>query len=272
MDFHRAMLDFFMNDLGGNRVTDAKGNVLYEDEKAAFVSREETNWRYACPPPREGQRGEIWDLLRRDSKTTYMVITSTFTQGRDMLQIHHLIDASFYMNLVRDITDFSRTLQAEKEHDRLTGLYNQGKFMALKESLFRGQDSIAVFNMDVNNLKQINDSCGHEAGNALILKAAESLRRIEARNVMGFRVGGDEFIVVALHVSREEADKLLHRWREGLDALNREPDGIFCVVACGMAYAEAGYVLEEVLARADSLMYEDKKARKNRAEGSFLRG
>lgn len=265
INLDEAMRCFFKNDLGGNRVTNAAGEVLYEDDRSAFVSRETTNWAVACPPPREGQRGELWDLLRRENKSTYMVTTSTITVDSEMLQIHHIVDASLYMNLVQDVTDYSRTMREEKEHDGLTGLYNKGKFMELKRTLFQSLDRIAVFNMDVNNLKHMNDTYGHEAGDGLILKAAESLRRIQARNVMPFRVGGDEFILVAIHVSREEAEQLRRKWEDGLAELNRKPDGINCVIACGMACGEKGYDLEAVLAEADQRMYEDKKAKKGGA-------
>ena len=119
-----------------------------------------------------------------------------------------------------------------------------------------------MFNLDVNNLKYMNDYFDHEAGDALINKAAESLRRIEARNVMTFRVGGDEFMAVALHLSREDALQLKEAWEEGLAECNFRNDGVECVIACGFAYGEKGYDLEALLAEADQQMYEDKKAKK----------
>ena len=264
INLDQIILRFFREDIGGILVTDAEGSFLYSDEKSAFVQREKTNWRTACPPPRPDQKSELWDLVRSTTGETYMVITSTF-QEAETLQIHHLIDTSLYMGLYRDITDYSKTLKDEKEHDGLTGLYNKGKFMNLKQTLFPKQDSIAVFNMDVNNLKHMNDTYGHEAGDKLIKKAAASLRKIEARNVMTFRVGGDEFMVVGLHLSREEADKLRRAWEAGLEELNREDDGVHCVIACGMAYGESGYDLESLLKQADELMYADKKAKKQLA-------
>ena len=260
-----AILRFFREDIGGIRITDAAGGIIYEDEKTAFVSREKTNWAAACPPAREGQRGEAWDLLRSGTHKTYMVVSSTFSEGGDLYQIHHLTDTSLYMDMYRDITDYSRSLKSEKEHDGLTGLYNKGRFMELEKSLFRNQDSIAVFNMDVNNLKTMNDTRGHEAGDMLIQKAAESLKRIEKRNVIPFRVGGDEFMVVALHITRPEAEGIRRDWEEALKNLNRVEDGVNCVIACGLAYGEKGYDLEELLAEADRQMYENKKALKSMA-------
>ena len=80
--------------------------------------------------------------------------------------------------------------------------------------------------------------------------------------MMPFRVGGDEFIVVAMHVSLEEAEQLRRKWEAGLEEMNRMDDGIPCVIACGFAYGEKGYDLDALLARADQLMYEDKKRKK----------
>ena len=265
MDRNEIILRFFMEDVGGILVTDGQGCVLFEDERARLIRQGETNWEAACPPPREGQRGERWDLLHRDSGQSYMVVTSTVRDGETLLQLHHLVDSSDYMELFRDMGDYSKTLKHEKEHDGLTGLYNKGKFLALKDTLFRNQKSLAVFNMDVNNLKYLNDNFGHEAGDKLILKAAESLKRIERRNVLPFRVGGDEFLVVAMHMSREEAQQLRARWEAGLQEINEPDDGIRCVVACGMAYGEEGYELEALLAEADERMYEDKMAKKRAA-------
>ena len=134
--------------------------------------------------------------------------------------------------------------------------------MAMKQSIFSNQETIAVLNMDVNNLKQINDVHGHETGDKLLLRAAESLKKIEARNIIPFRVGGDEFIVVALHVDRREAEQIRQRWEKGLAELNRQSEGINCDIACGFAFGSGDFDMEEVFASADRRMYEDKKARK----------
>lgn len=256
------ILRFFRDDIGGILITDEHGKTLYEDEKAAFIRLEKTNWETACPPPRIGQRAEIWDLLRSENGKTYMVLTSTYAENDELFQIHHLVDTSYYMELYREITEYSRDLKAERDHDSLTGLYNKGKFMEFKRSLFQQQETIAVFNLDVNNLKTMNDTLGHEMGDRLIKKAAQSLKAISARNVIPFRVGGDEFIVVAIHVNREGAEEIRRKWEKALAELNRQEDNTPCVIACGFAFGEKGYDLEKVLALADRRMYLDKHAKK----------
>ena len=262
MDLNEMILRFFKNDIGRILITDEDGKVLYEDAKAAAVRQGKTNWKAACPPPAYGQRGEMWDLLDSGNGKTYMVCSSTFREDGHLRQIHHLMDTSLYMDLCRDMGEYSRALQIEKDFDGQTGLYNKGKFLSMKKTLFRNQKTIAVFNMDINNLKETNDTCGHEAGDRLILKAAESLKRIQARNVIPFRVGGDEFIVVAIHVNREEAERIRAGWEEGLAELNRQDGGIPCQIACGFAFGGEDYDLDEIFASADNRMYEDKKARK----------
>lgn len=151
----------------------------------------------------------------------------------------------------------------ESEHDRLTGLFNKGKFIELQENLFEGADSITVYNMDVNYLKRTNDLLGHRAGDLLIKKAADSIKAITghntSHNVYGFRTGGDEFIVVAVNLSLAESEELLKKWRAGLDELNRD-DGPECIIACGMCHKNAPFSFNEVFSEADNLMYEEKRA------------
>lgn len=261
-EINEAILRFFRDQVGGILITDSAGNILYSDEHTAFIREDCANWKTACPPPAPGQKKEIWDLLCTHDGHSYMVITSSFSDGEDLKQIHFLADTSLYTGLFRDITDYSKFLRTEKEHDVHTGLFGKGKYMEMKRNVFTKQQTIAVFNFDINNLKRTNDLLGHEAGDRLIRKAAESLKRIEARNIIPFRVGGDEFMVVAMHVTREEAEDIRRRWEEALAELNQRQDGIPCSVACGFAYGENGFDLEEVLALADRRMYEDKKAKK----------
>ena len=260
-----VILSFFRDDIGGILITNETGEVIYEDELTSFVRHGKTNWKAACPPPREGQKREIWDLMNSEDKKTYMVITSAFKDEEGIKQIHHLVNTSLYMDLYRDISEYSKILKTKKDYDDLTGLYNKGKLNEMKRTLFGRMETLAVFNMDVNNLKQMNDRYGHEAGDRLLRKAAESLKLIEARNVIPFRVGGDEFIVAAIHVDRAAAEKIRKEWEEGLAGLNRKDDDIICEIACGLAFGEKGFNMDEVFAEADRLMYEDKKAKKSKS-------
>lgn len=154
----------------------------------------------------------------------------------------------------------------ENEHDHLTGLYNKGKYLERIEREYPYKNSIAIFNFDVNNLKMMNDKFGHEAGDKLIIKAADSIRKVTSNHVHGYRMGGDEFLMVACDVTQEEADTLKARWETELARLNTLEDGINCVIAVGMTFGEKEYDLSSLLAKADELMYEDKKVKKKPGE------
>lgn len=262
MDLTAIITGFLCKDVGGILIIDEDGSPLYEDSVTSQVDRRGSNWSAACPPLWEGQRSEEWDLIDSVNEKAYRVITSTVESEGKLLQIHYLTDVTLYTDIFKKINEYSRSLKEERDHDHLTGLFNKGKFMAMKRSRFRTLSSIAVFNLDVNNLKYMNDNFGHEAGDKLIKKAAESLHRVSARNVMCFRMGGDEFEMVGMGLTREEAEELRKTWEEGLAQLNQVDDGVPCVIACGMVFAEKEYDLDEVLQQADKLMYEDKKRKK----------
>ena len=154
----------------------------------------------------------------------------------------------------------------ESEHDGLTGLFNKGKYLSMAEHEFTELDSIAIFNFDVNNLKKMNDQFGHEAGDRLIMKAADSIRKVTDNRVHGFRMGGDEFLAVAENVTEDETEDIRKRWEQELARLNEEDDGIHCVIAAGVAYGSRGYQYAELLKLADERMYEDKKSKKKPGE------
>lgn len=154
----------------------------------------------------------------------------------------------------------------ESEHDGMTGLYNKAKFLDMKGNTYGGLDSIAIFNLDVNNLKTMNDKYGHEAGDKLLIKAANSIRKVTNSNVHGYRMGGDEFLMIACNIAKEEVMLIKERWEAELARLNTLNDGIDCVIACGMVYGEKGYSFDELMKEADTLMYEDKKAKKKPGE------
>lgn len=154
----------------------------------------------------------------------------------------------------------------DSEHDHLTGLYNKGKYLTMLDEEYGNMDSIAIFNFDVNNLKVMNDTYGHEAGDKLLIKAANSIRKVTTNAVHGYRMGGDEFLMVACNVTKQEVDTLKERWEKELARLNTLEDGIDCVIAVGVVYGEKEYNLPALLKEADELMYEDKKKKKKPGE------
>lgn len=155
----------------------------------------------------------------------------------------------------------------ESEHDGLTGLYNKGKYLDRLAREYPGLDSVGIFNFDVNNLKQTNDRLGHEAGDRLLLKAADSIRRVTSDTVHGYRLGGDEYLMIACNGTAADLDILKTRWERALEDVNREEDdGIPCVMAVGTAFAEKPFDFADLMKTADARMYEDKRRKKKPGE------
>jgi diguanylate cyclase (GGDEF)-like protein len=149
------------------------------------------------------------------------------------------------------------------EHDMLTGLYNRNKFIQYtNDTVHEMCETLGVIYFDVNNLKKTNDTIGHSEGDKLLHKASGSIHHITDDRILGFRIGGDEFVVLAFDVSDEELNALVKRWQDKLDALNREQTDTVCVIACGTAFAEGDYIFKNVLEEADQEMYKDKLQKK----------
>ena len=211
--------------------------------------------------------GCIVDLnIRNRHCTVFVKLNGTVKKNNFMaVSVHNTISLFIENSILRE------EIVYESEHDKLTGLYNKGKYMELKEKNFGNPRSITIYNFDVNNLKYINDNFGHEMGDALITKAAASIAATVSDNVLGFRMGGDEYVMVALDLTEEESENVRLQWQEALAGLNRADDGIFCAMACGMAYGTGNYEYEALYAKADELMYVNKKKLKSENISSHLK-
>lgn len=147
----------------------------------------------------------------------------------------------------------------DSEHDHLTGLYNKMKYTELMKTRFTECESITVFNLDVNYLKRINDTLGHQAGNRLLCMAAESLQAVEEVDSYAFRLGGDEFMLICCDTDEHEAANIEARWRAALAEINEKEESIECVIACGIATGHKPYDMSELIDKSDKLMYANKR-------------
>ncbi len=157
---------------------------------------------------------------------------------------------------------FYEMVSYESYHDMLTKLYNRRSYFQRCSEEYPKASSIGIVYFDVNNLKTVNDQYGHDAGDALLQKAAESFRGLTGDNVHAYRMGGDEFLLVMTECTRKELDDLLCKWEQEIQKVNEKYGGEPCVIAEGSAFAEGGFEIEEVCAIADKRMYRDKIRKK----------
>lgn len=148
--------------------------------------------------------------------------------------------------------------QAEALTDAMTHLYNRGGWEQLLDAeearCRRYGHAAAVLMIDLDELKRINDSRGHAAGDALIVRTAQALRRAVREIDIVARLGGDEFGVIGVGCGSSGGDVLRRRVEAELAS-----EGVRASI--GLAVREASGGLREAWEQADQLMYRRKHAR-----------
>ncbi|MBF0572074.1 MAG: GGDEF domain-containing protein [Candidatus Omnitrophica bacterium] len=150
-------------------------------------------------------------------------------------------------------------------NDMLTGLYNRRGFLTFADKLMKLSDrakrGLILIYADLDNLKQINDDHGHEAGDRALVCIADVLKETFRNSDVIGRVGGDEFAILALEAKAESLDVLHKRLNENLKRTKYNVDSIDKLTfSLGLIYynPEKPQTIEELLRRADVLMYEEK--------------
>lgn len=153
--------------------------------------------------------------------------------------------------------------------DELTGLNNRRGFVALAQQQWKiakrsGRGMVLLF-ADMDGLKEINDTLGHHEGDRALIAVAESFRSMFREADIVARLGGDEFAVLAVDAREEHAELLVARLQASLDLRNAEGSAPYIL---SMSVGVVAYdpqqpcSLEELVARADAAMYEQKKAKR----------
>ena len=155
--------------------------------------------------------------------------------------------------------------------DDLTGLYNRRGFTLLAEQEVKlarreKRDMLLMFG-DVDSLKTINDSHGHAQGDLALQEVSTALKETFREADILARIGGDEFVVLAVDASMERADVLTNRIQVALKRHKQQSDRPYQLsLSLGIANydPEAPCSLSELIAQADGRMYRQKQARKGK--------
>lgn len=168
-----------------------------------------------------------------------------------------------------DITDrrvAEVKLQHLSTHDILTGLYNRTFFEEEMDRLKRGrQFPVSIIAADVDGLKGVNDSLGHEAGDRLLRMAAVVLfDAFRAEDVVA-RIGGDEFGVLLPEADAHVVAEAIRRIRKRLEDINATDNEFSVSISLGAATAQTTKELSKALKVSDERMYQDKFNRKGKS-------
>lgn len=164
-----------------------------------------------------------------------------------------------------------RTLRQLAQTDSLTGLANRRHYRVQTEALLadvreRGRP-LSVLLFDLDHFKQINDQCGHAAGD-WVLKEVARVGRLHCRpgDVFG-RIGGEEFALTLVDCDLGDAELIAERMREAIAAIDGRASGcplpVSASVGC-VATSVSGHDYETLVAHADAAMYRSKVGGRNR--------
>jgi diguanylate cyclase (GGDEF)-like protein/PAS domain S-box-containing protein len=175
------------------------------------------------------------------------------------------------------LTDITERKQMEEEiraltlTDPLTGLFNRRGFMHLAEQQLkvaaRLNKRVFLLYSDVDNLKAINDTFGHKEGDRVLADLANILKKSFRDSDILARMSGDEFVVLAMEATKVSAEVFTRRLQEKLDHYNSRPDtqGRFrLALSTGLSVydPELPLPIDDLVQRADGLMYEQKRGKK----------
>ena len=178
-------------------------------------------------------------------------LTRSFRKMRDYMQVY-----------ISDLNSRAYT-------DALTGVKNKGAFdLSVKRingEMHEEKTAFAIIMFDLDNLKEINDQFGHERGDIYLQTACRLICRVFAHSPV-FRVGGDEFCVLAQFADYNTRDELLQYFDREAEARNAKAEHPWerIEVSKGMAVYRPGKDenTEQVFRRADEAMYQEKRRRK----------
>jgi diguanylate cyclase (GGDEF)-like protein len=159
-------------------------------------------------------------------------------------------------------------LQASRT-DLLTGLPNRRHILEQLDGALAGREAtdagFCIAEIDIDHFKAVNDTHGHDAGDAVLRHFADTCReRVRAQDVLG-RMGGEEFLLILPGVGFDEAFRIIGRIRDGFPSARRDGDGIDLpyTFSAGIAESLSGDDRSSILRRADRALYAAKGEGRN---------
>lgn len=144
-----------------------------------------------------------------------------------------------------------------KETDTKTRVFNKNKYEDMVKEYYPKIERITVLFWDLNNLKAINDECGHAVGDQAIEKFSSILLEYSSDKRNVYRIGGDEFLIIIDNPSDNEAEFIIN---EVKTKLNKGNQGDIKNISSAVGLASGkGKDIFEVVKRADANMYKDKR-------------
>lgn len=202
-----------------------------------------------------GENGEF--LLTEVNNQVSWTLPLFFILPRSLICFAITMVCTKISTIIRDNIKYTQELEALAEIDEMTGVYNRNKYLSMTSEGYIKEDKLAVIFWDINYLKRVNDTLGHEHGDTLIKSVAEAIRKVSTQFDHAYRIGGDEFVMIMRGGDEVNVKKKIKEWEEEIEKLD-DIENIPISASYGYAFGK-GKELEEIIHRADQMMYENKR-------------
>ncbi|NTU56814.1 MAG: diguanylate cyclase [Anaerolineales bacterium] len=215
---------------------------------------------------------EPHEILRAVNDSLKKPAAATRLPQTGQLQREHLqVLADKLYEKVTELENANERLRNLSLTDGITGLNNRRGFMILATGLLkfarRVGYSLSLLYIDLDSLKHTNDTLGHTAGDALIVRFANILTgTFRDSDIIG-RMGGDEFVVLMVDATENDVESMREHLQKNVDAHNLQKDLPAISFSMGVirVFPDTGITMEELLSQADRAMYEHKMHRRRTA-------
>jgi len=192
-----------------------------------------------------------------------------FMPCRTIVVTYIFVPPDFIMVHTEDITERKEAEEALKTlslKDDLTGLYNRRGFFTLAEQSLKtaqrmGTEMVLIFG-DLDNLKGINDTFGHKEGDRALVDTSKILKKTFRESDIIARIGGDEFVILAMNSVETTAEKLINRFEQVLNDYPLQTKRPYTLsLSLGLAFFDPKNPcsIDVLITQADKIMYENKQ-------------
>lgn len=149
--------------------------------------------------------------------------------------------------------------------DAVTGLYNRNYWeQIISGTTFQSRtQNFSLILIDVDNLKEINDTHGHTAGDKAIEIVGQAIKNSIRKEDAGLRYGGDEFIILLFNQDKKAAYRVIERIRKEISEL-AAGQGMNIQISAGAAYYDCLRNMEDIIKMADKDLYKEKRVKKSK--------
>ena len=203
-----------------------------------------------------GEVEEVYRIVRPDGSIRW-IKDHSFPIYDDSGNTHR------FVGIAADITDSKlgeEKLKYISLHDSLTGLYNRIYFEEEMSRIEKGRyDTVGILSCDVDGLKLVNDTLGHDQGDRLLIAAARVIRECFREGDLVARIGGDEFSVLLPDTTEPAVENACQRIQEAVASYNATTPQLPLSISVGFAINDGAYRnLKDLFKEADNHMYRKK--------------